>query len=197
MPLRLPLRAEPGAPRASSTSNGILVHRLKNKFGTHIVPTAELSLIGTEAYLLSPLNQGVKSIAPVLNITRVHSAIASVGNLRRCLAIATSYANVRSVHSGRTLLRDVPIHVAGLAKVNLLYRALTHLVFGTIHLLGKTECGVATPDEEKRLRLLTPIVKAFAAEKASAAMEECMAMLGGQGYMEENVIGRSVKIPLP
>ncbi|TFY78945.1 hypothetical protein EWM64_g5065, partial [Hericium alpestre] len=38
-----------------------------------------------------------------------------------------------------------------------------------------------------------PVVKAFAAEMAVPAMEECMAALGGQGYMEENIIGRLVR----
>ena len=55
--------------------------------------------------------------------------------------------------------------------------------------MGKVECGVASEEEEKRLRLMTPAVKAFAADRASGVMEECMAALGGQGYMEENGFG--------
>jgi alkylation response protein AidB-like acyl-CoA dehydrogenase len=35
-------------------------------------------------------------------------------------------------------------------------------------------------------------LKAFAALKAVSAMEECMAALGGQGYMEETGMGRYV-----
>lgn len=131
----------------------------------------------------------MKLIAPVLNITRLHSAISSVGSLRRCLAVATAFSNVRAIGGGKQLLRDNALHVAELAKVNVLYRALVHMVFGVVLLLGKTECGRATEEEEMRLRLLTPAVKAFAAEKACAAMEECMTMLGGQGYMEETMFG--------
>ncbi|GAV99913.1 acyl- dehydrogenase [Lentinula edodes] len=67
VPLRTPLLGiEPG----SSISNGIRVHRLKNKIGTHALPTAELSLEQTFAYLVGSPNQGVKNILPVLNITR-------------------------------------------------------------------------------------------------------------------------------
>jgi alkylation response protein AidB-like acyl-CoA dehydrogenase len=171
-------------------SNGIYIHRLKDKIGTHGVPTAELSLNGTRAWLVGPLNGGVKTITHVLNISRIHSTIHSVGNLQRCLSIARSYATVRTVDSGKTLLKNVPMHVARLASVTVLYRALVHLTFGAVRLLGKHECGVSTKEEEIRLRLLTPTIKSFAAQKAPGAMEECMASLGGQGYMEETGIGR-------
>lgn len=36
-------------------------------------------------------------------------------------------------------------------------------------------------------------MKAFSTEKAIPAMEEAMAALGGQGYMEENEIGRLIR----
>ncbi|EED82318.1 predicted protein [Postia placenta Mad-698-R] len=193
VPLRLPMFREPGAPRPPSTSNNVFVHRLKNKVGTQALPTAELSLEGAEGYLIGEPGQGVKLITPVLNITRLHSATTSVGSLRRCLAIVTAYSRVRAIKGGAQLLKDTPLHVAELAKVSVLYRALVHMLFGTISLLGKTECGVAHEEEALRLRLLTPAIKAFAAEKACTAMEECMAALGGAGYMSENEIGRAVK----
>jgi alkylation response protein AidB-like acyl-CoA dehydrogenase len=190
VPLRLPLFRGPSEPVPTSNSNGINIHRLKNKIGTHALPTAELSLDSSKAFLLGPLNQGVKNITPVLNITRVYSAVASLGGVRRCLSIASSFANVRSIEGGKRLLKDSPLHVAHLASIALVYRSLTHLVFGTIRLLGKVECNTATAEERRRLRVLTPTVKAFAAEKACAAMEDAMVSLGGAGYMEENHIGR-------
>lgn len=193
VPLRLPLLRNPTDPVPSPISNNVLVHRLKNKIGTHILPTAELSLEFAEGHLIGALGKGVKNISPVLNITRLWSATASIGNLRKCLAIATSYAKVRAIHSGTILLKDTPIHVEQLASVNILYRALTYLTFGVVGLLGKVECGKATADEERRLRMLTPVAKAYAAEKACAGMEEAMAAMGGAGYMEENGIGRSIR----
>ncbi|KAI0320518.1 hypothetical protein OF83DRAFT_1104307 [Amylostereum chailletii] len=167
VPLRLPLLRSPSDPLPSPTSNNIFIHRLKNKIGTQ---------------------QGIKCIVPVLNITRIHSAIASIGSLRKALAIASSFATERRIAGGTQLLVDTPVHVAELAKISLTYRALSHLVFGAVHLLGKTECKTASDEETLRFRVLTPVVKGFAADKAVAAMEECMAALGGQGYMEENTV---------
>lgn len=63
------------------------------------------------------------------------------------------------------------------------------MVFGVAQFLGKSECGTATANNELRLRLLTPVVKAlkgFSAGKAVAALEECIVSFGGQGYTEEN-----------
>jgi alkylation response protein AidB-like acyl-CoA dehydrogenase len=193
VPLRLPLFPQPSEPLPSPTSNSIFLHRLKNKIGTHILPTAELSLQGTQGYLIGELGKGVPNIASVLNITRVWSAISGAGGLRKCLNIATEYAKVRAVQGGRLMLTDAPLHVSQLASANLMYRALVHLTFGTIRLLGKVECNTATPSEARLLRLLTPVTKAFVAEKACTAMEECMSMLGGAGYMEENEIGRMIR----
>jgi hypothetical protein len=66
------------------------------------------------------------------------------------------------------------------------------LTFGVVLLLGNSECGVATNEELARLRLLTPTAKAFTALRAVTAMEECMAALGAQGYIEETGFGRCV-----
>ncbi|KAJ7445988.1 acyl-CoA dehydrogenase NM domain-like protein [Mycena galericulata] len=185
VPVRLP-------PFPTPLSNNVLLHRLKDKVGTRAVPTAELSLNGARAWRIGPPGTGVRQIAPVLNITRIHSSISSVGSLMRCLSLARAYAGVRTVDGGK-LLSTIPAHMETLARVSVLYRALTQLLFGTIALLGRTECGVASAGEEARLRLLTPAVKAFAALTAVPAMEECMAALGGQGYMEETGMGRIIR----
>ncbi|PIL22483.1 hypothetical protein GSI_15171 [Ganoderma sinense ZZ0214-1] len=192
VPVRLPLVRPPDTPRPSALTNNIFTHRLKNKFGTKIVPTAELSLQGAQAVLLGQPNHGVKLITPVLNITRTHSAVGSVGYLRKALAIATAHSRGRAIRGGTQLLKDTPLHVAELAKLHVLYRALLQFSFGAVVLLGRTECGVASQDEELRLRLLTPAIKAFAAEKCVTAMEECMACVGGEGYMEENGITKLI-----
>ncbi|KAJ6482634.1 acyl-CoA dehydrogenase/oxidase [Mycena sanguinolenta] len=186
----VPVRFE-SPPIPSPLANNILLHRLKNKVGTRAVPTAELSLNGARAWLIGPPGAGIRTIAPVLNITRIHSAVGSIGALMRCLSLARAYAGVRTVDGGK-LLSTIPAHMETLARVSVLYRALVHFAFGTISLLGRVECGVATAAEEGRLRLFTPALKAFAALRAVTAMEECMAALGGQGYMEETGMGRII-----
>ena len=196
VPLRKPLFTQTSDAAPSSTSNGIKVHRLKDKIGTHTLPTAELSIENAEGYLLGTLNEGVKNILPVLNITRVYSAISSVGHLRRCIAISTAYSRVRFVEGGRTLLMDSALHVEELARMHITYRALVHFVFGVAHLMGKVDAsagGQGSVQDARRLRMMTAIVKAFCAELTAPAIEQAMCAMGGAGYMEENHIGRLLR----
>lgn len=188
--------------------NGISVHRLKNKFGTKVrsrslstqdygpdpaaqaVPTAELSLQGCVGHLIGKVGDGVPIIASVLNITRTHSAVSSVGALGRSLDIARGFARVRHVggKSG-SLLSQNSMHTAVLAESELVHRALLSFVFGIVALLGKSEAASLSKAESHRLRLLTPVVKSFAADLATAELLKLMEALGGQGYMTENEMG--------
>ena len=61
----LETRDEQGRPR------NIQINRLKDKLGTRKVPTAELTLDGTPAQLVKGSTDGVRNIAPLLNITRL------------------------------------------------------------------------------------------------------------------------------
>jgi len=72
--------------------NGIRVDRLKEKLGTRMVPTAELTLEGTLATPVAGLSDGVRNIAPMLNITRTWNAVCSAASLRRGVALARAYA---------------------------------------------------------------------------------------------------------
>ncbi|GAA5929892.1 hypothetical protein JCM1841_001252 [Sporobolomyces salmonicolor] len=177
-------------------TNGIYVHRLKKKFGTKALPTAELSLSNCIGHLVGPLGSGVRTISTVLNITRLHSAMSCVSALRRCLVLAKSFAAVRHI-AGATnnLLIDNGMHTSVLAGSELVHRALLHFCFGTIHLLGRSEAlvdGRFGQDEKWRLRLMTPVVKSFSAELSTTEMPRLMEALGGQGYMLENEFGRLI-----
>ena len=68
--------------------NGVRIVRLKDKFGTKSIPTAELELTGmTGAVLIGREGEGVKCISEVLNITRIHCALGSVAHMKRAFDI--------------------------------------------------------------------------------------------------------------
>jgi alkylation response protein AidB-like acyl-CoA dehydrogenase len=70
--------------------NGVRIIRLKDKFGTKSIPTAELELTGMRgAIMVGKEGEGVKTISEVLNITRIHCAIGSIAGMRRGFSIAT------------------------------------------------------------------------------------------------------------
>ncbi|KAI9929955.1 hypothetical protein ASPWEDRAFT_167620 [Aspergillus wentii DTO 134E9] len=176
--------------------NGVQIHRLKSKLGTRALPTAELVLSKMRAYLIGSPGSGVKEISTILNITRVHNTVSSVGGWGRGLAISRAFARVRTT-SGRLLI-ETPAHVRTMAHQHVEYRAMTHLAFFAVVLLGITEnasnasaplpshlgIGSQSAVPARLLRLVTPLAKAVTARAAIAGLAECMESLGGVGYLE-------------
>jgi putative acyl-CoA dehydrogenase len=170
---------------------GIRVLRLKDKLGTKALPTAELSLDGTPARLVGEPRRGVRAIATMLTLTRLHNACASVAGMRRAVNLARSYARAR-VAFGRALI-DHPLHVETLAALEVECEAALHLVLFLVELLGKDECGEASDGERALLRLLTPVAKLFTAKQAIAVASEAIEAFGGAGYIEDTGLPRLLR----
>ncbi|HEX7112691.1 MAG TPA: acyl-CoA dehydrogenase family protein [Mizugakiibacter sp.] len=162
---------------------GVRIDRLKDKLGTRELPTAEIHLDGALATPVGELRNGVRMIAPVLNITRLWNAVCSLATMRRCLALARDYAHRRSAF-GRTLLEQ-PLHVDTLAGMQAEFEAAFHLSFHVAELLGRTQAGVASADEQALLRLLTPLAKLWTGKLAVKIASETLEAFGGMGYLED------------
>jgi alkylation response protein AidB-like acyl-CoA dehydrogenase len=173
----LELRDEHGA------LNGIRIERLKEKLGTWALPTAELALTGAKAEAVAGLDNGVRSIVPMLQITRTWNSVIAVASMRRGLALARDYAERRVAFGAR--LAEKPLHVETLAKLTAEYEASFLLVFRAVELLGKLEAGEATEREQRLLRLLQPLAKLTSARLAVAHASEVLELFGGAGYIED------------
>lgn len=169
-------------------NNNIEVHRLKNKLGTDALPTAELSLKGTQAQLMGAPNEGVKRIASVLNITRIYNSICALGHMRRCLDLATDYAKKRKAFGD--YLINLPLHKKTINDMEAEFEKCFKLTFYVVELLGKEEMNKASDLEKKLLRSLTPIVKMYTAKKCMAIASESLECFGGAGYVENLGISR-------
>lgn len=177
---RVHRRDEEGRP------NGIVVRRLKDKLGTRSLPTAELELTGAVAWPVGDPSEGggLRRIATMLNLTRIHNALNAAGALGRGLAWARAYAAVRTV--GGRPLASLPAHRATLADLAVDYAASLALVLRCCELTGKAEHGIASEDELRTLRGLTPVTKLATARWAVAGVAEAMEALGGVGYCEDS-----------
>ena len=161
----------------------ILVHRLKDKLGTRKVPTAELTLDGTRAISVQGFKDGVKHIAPMLNITRTWNSVSAVGYMRRGIALARDYAKKRAAFG--TLLAEKPLHLDTLAGMQAEFEAAFHLTFFLVELIGRDESDELAAEEKDLLRLLTPIVKLTTAKQSVAVVSEALECFGGAGYVED------------
>lgn len=176
---------------ADGGSNGILVNRLKDKLGTRKLPTAELTLDGALAVPVSGVGNGIRNIAPMLNVTRTWNAVSSVAALRRGVALARDYAKKR-VQFGAPL-SEKPLHTDTLAGVQAELEGAFHLAFRVVELLGRIESGEGDDDDRRLLRLLTPVAKLTTAKQCVAGLSEILECFGGAGYVEDTGIPRLLR----
>ncbi len=176
---------------ALGAMNGITVNRLKEKLGTRMVPTAELTLEGALAVPVAGTRDGIKNITPMLTVTRTWNAIGAVGGMRRGLALARDYAK-RRVAFGAPLA-EKPLHVDTLAGLEAEYQGAFQLSFRCVELLGREEARVMTDDEAQLHRLLTPIAKLTTARQAVAVASEVLEAFGGAGYIEDTGLPRLLR----
>jgi acyl-CoA dehydrogenase len=168
---------------AQAHPNRILVHRLKDKLGTRKVPTAELTLEGTPAELVAGISDGVKHIAPMLNVTRTWNSVSACALMRRGLALARNYAGKRLVFGSR--LSEKPLHLDTLAGLQAEFLGAFQLTFLVVELLGRSEAGQASEQHEQLLRLLTPVAKLLTARQSVQVLSETIEIFGGAGYVED------------
>lgn len=165
----------------------ISLNRLKEKLGTKKLPTAELTLQGTPASLVTgETTGGIRGITPMLNVTRTWNAVTAVCSMRRGLALARDYAKRRFAFGAHLI--DKPLHADTLAGLQAELEGAFHLAFQIVELLGKEEHGELTEDEAALLRLLTPIAKLTTGRQVVAIMAEVLEAFGGAGYVEDTGI---------
>jgi len=161
----------------------LVIDRLKDKLGTHELPTAEIHLDGLPAWPLGELAHGVRQVAPMLNVTRTWNGICAVASMARAIGLARDYANRRQAF-GRPLLEQ-PLHAQTLADMQAEFEGAFALAFKVAHLLGQVEHNVAAPYEAALLRLLTPLAKLWTGKLAVKLCSEALECFGGAGYIED------------
>ena len=161
----------------------ISIDRLKDKLGTRKVPTAELTLDGTPAQLVSGTTDGVRNIAPLLNITRLWNGISAASLMRRAVALALDYAQKRKAFGA--LLSEKPLHMDTLAGLQAETEAAFHLAFLVAELTGRAETKEIDEEQGLLLRLLTPLMKLTTGKQVVAVVSEALEAFGGAGYVED------------
>ena len=164
------------------------INRLKDKFGTRKLPTAELSLDGVEAIPVAGLENGVRNITPMLSITRTWNAVAAALGMRRAVALMRDYADKREAFSAALI--DKPLHVDTMAETTAEAQGAFLLAFRVVELLGRIEAGEASDSEQLVSRLLTPIGKLTTGKQAVAVASEALESFGGAGYVNDTGLAR-------
>jgi alkylation response protein AidB-like acyl-CoA dehydrogenase len=163
------------------TRNSYVIHRLKEKFGTRAMASAEVGLREAFAWQVGTLERGLPQMMDMVNATRVGIATATAGAMRRSASEALTHTHGRSTFGRRLdlhpLMRDtlaelVVDSVAGLTAA-----------MGVAELADAADSG--DHEAEAALRLLTPLFKMHGTERARVCATESMEVRGGNGFIED------------
>lgn len=163
------------------TRNTYVIHRLKEKFGTHAMASAEVGLRDAFAWQVGSLERGLPQMMDMVNATRIGIATATAGAMRRSAYEALTHTRGRSTFGRRLdlhpLMRDtlaelVVDSVAGLTAA-----------MGVAELSDQADSG--DREAAAALRLLTPLFKMHGTERARVCATEGMEVRGGNGFIED------------
>ena len=160
------------------------VRRLKDKIATRSVPTGEVELRVTEAYLLGSADSGIYLILEVLNLSRVANSVVSVALAQRAIADALGYAE-RRIAFGKRILDHPLLHHQFETRFNSLRSAFA-LAWESVRLLN--EVWMERPPYSDRyhlFRLVAHLAKYWTAEFAVDTAKWAMEVHGGLGTLAE------------
>jgi len=166
-----------------------LIRRLKEKIATRSVPTGEVELDQSEAYLLGQQDHGVYLILEVLNLSRVANAVGSAALMQRCLAEALQFAEKR-VAFDRPIVEHPLLRRQLEERVEEAQKALA-LAWEAVRILD--DVWRETPKYSKRyhlFRLVAHLAKYWTAELAVQTAKWAMEAHGGMGALHEYPVER-------
>jgi len=170
--------------RRQSGELNYAIRRLKDKTATRSVPTGEIELRDSEAYLLGSTQEGIYLILEVLNVSRVANSLGSVALAQRAIADADEFAKYR-VAFGRPIVEHPLLRSQFDQRVREL-RAAFALAWEAGQLLNQVWRERRPYSERYHLfRLLAHLAKYWTAEFAVQTAKWCMEVHGGLGVLQE------------
>ncbi len=160
------------------------IRRLKDKIATRSVPTGEVELRESEAYLLGREEWGIYLILEVLNLSRVANSIASVALAQRALSHAYDFAGKRSAF-GKPILEHPLLKKQFEDRRQKLDEAFA-LSWEAAALLEEVwEQKPPYSDRYHLFRLVAHIAKYWTADFAADTARWAMEVYGGMGTLAE------------
>jgi acyl-CoA dehydrogenase len=165
------------------------IRRIKDKIATRSVPTGEIELRDSEAWLLGRREDGIYLILEVLNLSRVANSIGSVALAQRAMADALTFAGQR-VAFGKPVVEHPLLRRQFEDRFQRL-RAAFRLAWEAVELLNQVWRERPPYSERYHLfRLVAHLAKYWAAEFAVQTAKWAMEVHGGLGTLEEYQVER-------
>jgi acyl-CoA dehydrogenase len=166
------------------------IRRLKDKIATRSVPTGEVELRESEAYLLGEAAHGIYLIMEVLNLSRTCNSVGSVALAQRALTEAYTFACGR-VAFGKALI-DQPLMRRQFETKTAELRAAFALAWASVEMADEVwrEPAPRYSDRFHLYRLVTHLAKYWTAEVAVQMAKWAMEVNGGAGTVADYGVER-------
>ena len=165
------------------------VRRLKDKSGTVAVPTGEVELVNSEAYLVGDPDKGIYYTLEDLMVSRLSNSAGAVGISRKAYLEAYHYALHRKAFGKRIIEhRLVQRDLLEMEILTLESLVITHKA---VDLFEKSiDQRPPYSQDYHYARLVTHIAKNLTAMNAARVTMLAMELFGGLGFLSEYMIER-------
>jgi putative acyl-CoA dehydrogenase len=170
--------------RPDGQRNGVQIQRLKGKVGNCSNASAEVEFQDAYGILMGEEGRGIPTIIEMATYTRLNCVVGSAAMLRQGLVQALAYTRQRRAF-GRTLAEQ-PLMRAVLVDLALESEAALVLMMR----LARAFEHDREPGERAWKRIMTPAAKFWVCKRAVELSGEMMEIFGGNGYVDESVMGR-------
>ena len=170
------------------TRNAVRVQRLKDKLGNRSNASAEVEFQDASGVLIGEPGRGIPLLMEMATYTRLDNVLGSSALLRAGVIAAIHHARGRSAFGD--MLVEQPLMQAVLADLALESEAATTLALRLAAAFDRVE---SSPLEAAMRRILTPAAKLWVCKRTIEAVAECMEVLGGNGYVEEQALARMLR----
>lgn len=162
------------------TRNAMHLMALKNKLGNRANASAEIEYHGAYAEMLGQPGDGIRTILEMVHHTRLDTAMAPAGLMRRALIEARYWAENRSVF-GKPLSRQ-PLMQSVLADLTLEWMGAFALA---MRVAKAFDDSANDPAQAAFARLAVALAKYWNNKRCPLVTAEAMECLGGMGYIED------------
>jgi alkylation response protein AidB-like acyl-CoA dehydrogenase len=165
------------------------VRRFKRKSATRAVPTGEVELDGSQAYLVGEAEKGIYYTLETLTVSRLANAIGAMGLARKANLEALYRVNSRTAF-GEKLIRH-PLVRWDLTDMAVRIAGGTALIFHAVEAFDKSWHSHPPYDESYHYaRFLSHLAKNRTADHAAVVTQMAMELFGGLGFLDEYAVAR-------
>lgn len=171
--------------KPDGTKNPIRIQRLKDKVGNKSNSSSEVEFQDAWGILMGEEGRGIPTIIEMATYTRLCCILGSAGIMRQATVQGIAYTRQRQAF-GKALYQQ-PLMRNVLADFALESEAAT---ITALRLAEAFEKGDTDPLSKALKRFITPAAKYWVCKRAVSLTGEAMEVFGGNGYVEEGVLGR-------